>query len=199
MSHPIVVTTASGMTLNAQKRGKARLPLVYGGACTLENVLYVPGLQRNLVSLSKVGAAGLTANFGQDRCVITSGDSQLVAARSDNGLYIVTSPASSTWVEANTALRERDLGLWHARLCHLNARDLKKALRSSGVGPVSSELAPCDACTAGKVANVSFPAKKARSLKSGQVLIAIDYVGPMETASQDGYTGMMTIMIEPFH
>lgn len=76
-----------------------------------KNVLYAPGLQRNLVSLSKVGAAGLTSNFGQDRCVITSGDSQLVAARSDNGLYIVTSPASSTWVEANTALSERDLGL----------------------------------------------------------------------------------------
>ncbi|GMF42737.1 unnamed protein product [Phytophthora fragariaefolia] len=32
-----------------------------------------------------------------------------------------------------------------------------------------------------------------------QVLIAIDYVGPMETASHDGYTGMVSIMIEPFH
>lgn len=64
---------------------------------------------------------------------------------------------------------------------------------------MSSELAPCDACAAGKLANVSFPAKKARALKFGQVLIAIDYVGPMETASHDGFTGMTIINIEPFH
>ncbi|GMF33375.1 unnamed protein product [Phytophthora fragariaefolia] len=90
MTSDIVVTTASGMKLSATHRGTASLPLVSGGTCTLDNVLYVPGLQRNLVSLSKVGATGLTATFTREHCVITSGHDKLVATRHSNGLYIVS-------------------------------------------------------------------------------------------------------------
>ncbi|GMF38709.1 unnamed protein product [Phytophthora fragariaefolia] len=86
----IVVTTASGMKLSATHRGTASLPLVSGGTCTLDNVLYVPGLQRNLVNLSKVEAAGLTATFTREHCVITSGHDKLVATRRSNGLNIVS-------------------------------------------------------------------------------------------------------------
>ncbi|GMF48612.1 unnamed protein product [Phytophthora fragariaefolia] len=135
MASNVVVTTASGTTLTATHGGKAYLPLATGGSCTLDNVLYVPGLQRNLVSLSKVGAAGLTATFDHERCVITSGSAKLVATRRSSGLYVVTMPSTDKNAEADYASGDGpdDLAIWHARLGHLNARDLKVLLRAGGI------------------------------------------------------------------
>ncbi|GMF46601.1 unnamed protein product [Phytophthora fragariaefolia] len=201
MASDIVVTTASGMKLSATHRGTASLPLVSGGICTLDNVLYVPGPQRNLVSLSKVGAAGLTATFTREHCVITSGHDKLVATRRSNGLYIVSAYGTRYYAEVGYASGDQpdDLAVWHAKMGHLNARDLKLVLKASDVTTRNSQLLPCESCAAGKLASVPFLAKKPRDPKRGQVLIAIDYVGPMETTSRDGYTGMVSTIIESYH
>ncbi|ETM99910.1 hypothetical protein PPTG_18450 [Phytophthora nicotianae INRA-310] len=94
MDTNVVVTTANGMKLNATHREKAHLPLATGRMCTLDHVLFVPGLQHNLVSLSEVGTAGLAATFDHERCVITSGKSKLVATRRSSGLYVVEVPST---------------------------------------------------------------------------------------------------------
>ncbi|GMF43792.1 unnamed protein product [Phytophthora fragariaefolia] len=191
--------TANGTTLTATQKEDTLLPLMNGGACTLENVLFVPGLQQNLVSLSKASGAGLSATFDLDRCVITDGDLQLVSVRRDNGLYTITSSQSGLGAGANVASSDLVLRLWHARMGHLNAHDLKKALRANGVKSVGSELPPCDTWAAEKLAARPFPVKKPRALKKDQAMISIDYVGPMETTSHDGFTGMVIIMVEPLH
>lgn len=189
------------MKRNATHRGESYLPLATGGTCTLDGVLYVPGLQRNLVSLSRVRTAGLTAMFGQEQCVITSGHAKLVANRRSSGLYVVTAPDVSNYEEVGYASggHQDDLALWHARLGHLNSQDLMKVLEAGGVTARNKQLLPCSACASGKLASLPFSAKKPRELKRGQVLIAIDYVGPMETASRDGYTGLVSMMVEPHH
>jgi hypothetical protein len=66
----VVVTTANGATLTAKKSGSARLELGNGGWVELTDVLFVPGLKRNLVSLSKVSEAGLSVT-GQELCSVT--------------------------------------------------------------------------------------------------------------------------------
>ncbi|KAE9005491.1 hypothetical protein PR002_g16746 [Phytophthora rubi] len=38
-----------------------------------------------------------------------------------------------------------------------------------------------------------------RALKKNQVLLAIDYVGPMQVAVREGFTGMANIVVGPFH
>ncbi|KAE8906723.1 hypothetical protein PF005_g15187 [Phytophthora fragariae] len=38
-----------------------------------------------------------------------------------------------------------------------------------------------------------------RAQKKNQVLLAIDYVGPMQVAVREGFTGMANIVVELFH
>lgn len=57
----------------------------------------------------------------------------------------------------------------------------------------------CAACAAGRPTRSPFMVKKPRLFKNGQALITIDNVGPMQTTSHDGYTGMVSIIIEPYH
>lgn len=51
----------------------------------------------------------------------------------------------------------------------------------------------------GKLTRRPFPAKKPRELQKNQLLLTIDYVGPMQVTARDGYTGLVNIVIEPFH
>ncbi|OWZ19834.1 hypothetical protein PHMEG_0005846 [Phytophthora megakarya] len=79
LTSSVVVTSGSGTALTATHSGKPPLPLITGGSCTLDNVLYVPGLQRNLVSLTKVGATGLTAscNTLQQWAIVLAGKTSM--------------------------------------------------------------------------------------------------------------------------
>ncbi|GMG17895.1 unnamed protein product [Phytophthora fragariaefolia] len=201
MASSVVVTTASGTTLTAADSGKALLPLITGGFCTLDSVLHLPGLQLNLVSLSKVGAAGLAATFDHERCVINSGGAKLVATRRSSGPYVVTTPSAGTCAEVDYASGggSVNLAIWHTRLGHLNARDLKALLKAGDIAMTTTQLRPCKGCAAGNLASLPFPAKKPRDLKRGQVLITTDYVGPTKTTSWDGFTGMVSMTIEPYH
>lgn len=86
----VSVNTAGGEKLTAMHRGKALLPLVGGGSCTLQGVLFVPGLKRSLVSLNKAGEAGLNTTFERDACTIARASGSLRSART------TVEPLSST-------------------------------------------------------------------------------------------------------
>ncbi|GMF20131.1 unnamed protein product [Phytophthora fragariaefolia] len=57
----------------------------------------------------------------------------------------------------------------------------------------------CPTCVSGKLSEKPFGAKEKRVLKKNQILLAIDYVGPMQVTSRDGFTDMANIVVEPFH
>jgi transposase InsO family protein len=57
----------------------------------------------------------------------------------------------------------------------------------------------CPTCVSGKLAQKPYPEKPPRVLKKHQMLLAIDYVGPMQVTAREGYTGMAIIVVEPFH
>lgn len=195
-----VVTTASGTKLTAVEEGKARLPLEGGGWCTIDRVLLVPGLQRNLVSLNRVSSRGLSAAFSDMRCVISDGARKLVAQHDQNGLYLVEAPWGLSEAEAlTTSVNHEDLTLWHMRMGHLNERDLKRVLTKTGIKVGSTRMPQCDICTMAKLARSPFKNKERRVMNDGQAMVAIAYVGPMPSKSHDGYTGFVSIMVEPFH
>ncbi|GMF54419.1 unnamed protein product [Phytophthora fragariaefolia] len=57
----------------------------------------------------------------------------------------------------------------------------------------------CPTCVSGKLAQKSYSEKPKRVLKNHSMLLAIDYVGPMQVKAREGYTGMADIVVEPFH
>ena len=66
--------------------GDVLVQMKHGKFGTLSKVLYVPGLKKNLLSISKISDLGYTINFGQEKCVILDKDMKQVAwgARTGN-------------------------------------------------------------------------------------------------------------------
>ncbi|GMF56991.1 unnamed protein product [Phytophthora fragariaefolia] len=76
LSREVTVTTAGEVHLKATQRGRARLAPSEGTQFGLNEVLYVPGLQRNLISLSKASQAGIYAVFNNGSYALSRGDSR---------------------------------------------------------------------------------------------------------------------------
>ena len=47
--------------------GVVNLPLAFGGALVLDDVVYVPSLRRSLISVSKFDSSGFVFHFGNTR------------------------------------------------------------------------------------------------------------------------------------
>ncbi|KAJ8888717.1 hypothetical protein PR048_008209 [Dryococelus australis] len=86
--------------------------------CVLKNVLYIPGLTRNLVSVHKI-----TENGG-------------VVIFTDNGVEILN---GRTKITAN---KTSDPNLWHIRIGHLNVDSMKKLTTLSSERGLKLDYAP---------------------------------------------------------
>ena len=64
------IRVANGMETDAKAIGNFDLILHTGFALKLTNVLYVPSMERNLVSVSCLDDDGYHCNFGDGRCII---------------------------------------------------------------------------------------------------------------------------------
>lgn len=83
--------------------------------------------------------------------------------------------------------------MWHFRLGHLNANDLKKLVNNqmaNGLDKINTngELKFCESCVVGKHTRTPFPQNK--NTRSSRILelIHTDVCGPMPTKSYDGYS-----------
>ena len=64
------IRVANGVETDAEAIGDFDLILHTGFALKLTNVLYVPSMRRNLVSVSSLDDDGYHCNFGNGRCII---------------------------------------------------------------------------------------------------------------------------------
>ena len=55
-------------------RGKVKLRLIYGRIRTLPGVFHIPGLDRNLISISKMDDAGIKPIFEKETCRMVQGE-----------------------------------------------------------------------------------------------------------------------------
>ena len=59
-------------------RGRVKLLLNYGRIRTLPGVMHIPGLARNLISVSKMADAGVKTTFEKDKCKMIQGEMVLM-------------------------------------------------------------------------------------------------------------------------
>ena len=90
--------------------------------CKLYDVLFVPGLSYNLLSISKVSKMGKVAKFSESGCQITNSENKLIACMSKCGsLYFLECESRD---QANTTLTSEEV--WHRRYGHLEVQGLKQ-------------------------------------------------------------------------
>jgi hypothetical protein len=129
------------------------------GSVTFKNVLHVPGIDRNLIS---VGESPHTWDFLKHSTTIRSTNgTALLTAQKINGLYVL----KASTIYALSAQTSADLLQdWHHRLGHLNVRDVMRLERAGRLGDSLGHVSAsdvlgfvCKSCIIGKGKRLPSP------------------------------------------
>lgn len=148
---------------------------------TVENVLCVPALTTNLLSVSQLIQKGNKVDFSEENCKVYNKSGHLVAtATLTNGVYKLNMPDTTVALAVSAET-------WHRRLGHVNASYMSKmqnAVEGLDIGDKVS-LDKCKVCCEGKQCRLPFPSNGNRS-ESLLNIIHMDLAGPMEVTSIGG-------------
>lgn len=177
------VTVANSTTLNVEGQGLVKLSSSLMDI-NVHNVLIVPEICANLLSVSALVRKGLRLVFDSQGCaVIEEKSGKIIANASEmNGLYRLD---AKTRVSANSLLVPKINSvemLWHRRLGHAGVDTIRRISGDILINNGNLKLPQCEICVLGKHARQPFQ----RSItKSSSVLeiIHTDVCGPMQTRS----------------
>lgn len=176
------VTIASGDCIKAT--GIGSIKVIVGNndkpiEITLLNVLYLPHLQTNLISIQKITQKGLSITFTSSECFLSTDTETFLIGKVCDGLYRLNQQRQNCAAATDNALCIHD---WHARMAHRHLSDVKR-MQNMGI---KMKVCRCDntckPCIKGKMSRIPFP--KIAELKTERLeCIVSDLCGPMQTES----------------
>ena len=197
------VTLGDGRKINIQGSGDVSIKLSNDGVgCNirLKNVLYVPQLATNLISLPKTTSSGLKVHLDGNSCTILTQDGRICAKGiKKNNLYTLERTPDFIEETAESAFisEESTMKLWHYRLAHLNFQDLGRL--SSGMVDgmnIQSKKVPtevCVPCTLGKAHLLPVSKERTQNTKKPFELVHSDLCGPITPVSLGGAQYILTL------
>lgn len=152
----------------------------------VREVIYVPELATNLLSVSKILKANCKIEFSKGGCTIFNQMGREIA-RADEIDDTYRLKIYNDTVNAMSAVTEDDTYLWHQRMAHLNFTDVNKIPAcTSGVKlSPNQENSICITCIEGKQTRQPFPHNGSRATGLLE-LVHSDVCGPMQAASFSG-------------
>ena len=154
----------------------------------LTNVLYVPELATNLVSVKQIVAKGMQVNFAKNRCNIISAEGKVLGKAQLDGKLYKLQTAETTGHIAASAISSPALEAkrWHERFGHIGMQSLQQLACKemvtglpktiSGLGEV------CTGCMLGKQSRDAFPSEGNKASEA-LALVHSDLCGPMKVPS----------------
>ena len=168
--------------------GEASYKLDSGKPMKMKDVLYVPGLKKNILSISALDKKGFIVSFIDGKVLMwTKGKTidDAIEIGVEEGLYKLKGHTDS----ALTASTINPSELWHRRLAHVHYKAIpivSKVVTSLPKILVKHE-GVCKGCAQGK--NTKNPFLKSNSKEKGILdIIHSDICGPMQTTSLSGYS-----------
>ena len=191
---PQPVYMGNNNTLAAKGIGDVPITLVHEGRehrGVLRNVLYVPGLATNLVSVRQLVEHGFAVNFAKDRCTIEDSEGTVLAkAYLNDKLYRLSTKQGERCHAARIMTSPaREAQLWHERFGHLGVQSLQQLAAKGMVSGLPSEIGllpgVCEGCMLGRQARESFPTSSSKEVEP-LALVHTDLCGPMKVPSLGG-------------
>ena len=191
LSHGDTVSVGDRRDIPVEGRGSVALQLASADGprkVVLHNVLHIPRLGMNLVSLGSLQSAGATYRSVRAGISVMMNGEGLFTARLDSGLYHLDAEPSTSG--AAYAAASGSLRLWHRRLGHLHHDAVRKLARDGLVhgltlsGPNDFDHV-CEGCALGKSHRLPFP-KVSETKYEKMELLAVDLTGPMSIATWSG-------------
>ena len=162
---------------------------------TLANVLYIPDLKQNLISLGTLEYLGCKYSAEGGVLKVSKGSLVLLKANRIGSLYVLQGTVVTGSTTVSSSKPENDVTkLWHMRLGHMSEKGMhllgkQGSLGIQGIG----KLEFCKHCVFGKQKKVSF------SMATHRTNGIIDYIhyelwGTSKVSSYGGRRYMMTII-----
>ena len=163
----------------------------------LRDVLYVPGLKKNLVSVSMIEDRGFGVYVLDGKVHIfpkSAGpsDSWVIGVRSGKLYKLLFQPHHAL---SHTQSSDELCELWHKRMAHLHHPALRMLREmTTGLQNFSTEQSGvCRGCALGKYTKAAFPSSDTRS-EGVLDLIHSDLCGPMSSTSLTGFEYYITFI-----
>ena len=200
---PRPVTLGDKSAVMAHGEGKLRLKALHpkDTYIFLEEVLFVPKLMKNLLSVRSMTKQQAEVRFVGDKCLaIKNGQTVEIGKSANGGLYKLFSPViSSTKESAYYATADASLSTWHHRFGHLNMKDLSAISRNDLVEGMKTcnngeNIEDCEPCALGKMHRLPYPKKSEHTSKTILELVHTDLCGPMQVDSVGGSRYLLTFI-----
>jgi transposase InsO family protein len=168
--------------------GESNYKLDSGTPMNMKDVLYVPGLTKNLLSISSLEKKGFRVAFIDGEVLMWAKgktmEEAIVIGKEEGGLYKLKGHSEATM----TYSIENPCELWHRRLSHINYKALPYVIMAvTGLPKLKVDHeGVCKRCAQGK--NIKNPFPKRDSKTEGVLeLIHSDVCGRMPSSSISGY------------
>ncbi|CAI7787945.1 unnamed protein product, partial [Closterium sp. NIES-54] len=153
-------------------RGTVALQGEAGKRVLIPDVLYIPGVQANLLSADQLKESGMQLQSDVDEILLVAATWEVVALR--------------TIVSATKSTPNR----LHARLAHAGVDTIKSSAKHEvatglNIKPSTRADLPCVSCVGGKLVRHTFP-DKGSDAKKALAVVHIDMCGPFRVAAKDG-------------
>jgi hypothetical protein len=190
----ITIVFGDGKELKVEGKGDVVIKTREGPPVTLNEVMFVPGSVRNLLSLGQATQRGATVEFKRDMCWIKHGDRVVMKAQRSGGLFKVASTKKrdkDAELKGLMARIQDDAALWHRRFGHLSYGNLQRMAEDQLVDGLNIEAKAfrsretCEPCIMAKQAVKPFKGSKERSKRKLDV-IHMDVCGPLPQETLGG-------------
>ena len=161
----------------------------------MKEVLYVPGLKKNLLSIPTLDKKGFRVAFIDGQVLMWPKgkkiEDAIIIGEEGGGLHKLKGHSETTFMHEFTDPSE----LWNRRLANINYKALPHVNKVVMVLPnmkIKHE-GICKGCAKGKNINNPFPKRETKT-KGTLELIHLDVCGPMSTISLSGFEYYITII-----
>lgn len=192
-THVNEILSANSAKLNVRGAGNTVLKLC-DNEIPVKNVLHVPELSANLLSVFHIANKGNSVTFDKNGCTIRNAENEVVAeCKPENGVYKFQATQGMCMLARN---KEKAM-TWHRRLGHINYQRLRQ-MRDEAVDGIEfadedAEIRKCEVCARGKQCRLPFKQSKSQSTNILD-LIHSDIAGPMENSSIGGARYLLTFV-----
>jgi len=202
LQQPLEIMLGDGHALEATGQGvvalEMKLPDGKTRRCKLHDVLFVPKLSYNLLSVSKAAETGKMAEFNKAGCQILDANKKLIAAATRVGSLYCLDCQSKPCTTRRVNAAEVKENVWHRRFGHLGVRNLQKLAKDKLADGFDYDLSKgidfCESCTEGKHHRSRFPTSGGKHSEEPLGLVHTDVCRKMNARPLGGAEYFLTFI-----
>ncbi|KAK0573237.1 hypothetical protein LWI29_004709 [Acer saccharum] len=160
----LLVNMGNGVKVKIDRIGVAKLVISIGHFLELNDIVYIPSIRRNLISVSILDRAGYAFRFGNGKVFIYYNNVHIGSGTLCDGLYMIDlhpnigqSFSSSTVHAVNNVvgskhgrIDENSPILWHRRLGHISRQRIERLIKDGILHKLDfSDFGTCVDCVKG--------------------------------------------------